>query len=122
MEEPIIPLKIWYILREDIEYSSDRLFNIVINSVTEPFYDDEIRNEWLKNGKKTRKYMIYNINFLEELESIFIKNGISFKWIKDNTTFVGILVEPTRIVLSNLLNDCLTLKDFSKNRQSYMYV
>ena len=119
-EYNLVPLKCWFILREDIRYSYNRIFNIGINSILEPF-KTTIREEWIKDGNKIETYMMFSLNFVTGLETLLIKNGIYFKWVYSNKTPVGILIEPTRISFKEgVLKDCLTLEEYSKHRLTQM--
>lgn len=116
----LVPLKCWFILREDISYSYNRIFNLGIESILKPF-GSNIRKEWIQDGSKFETYMMFSLDFINRLEEILIKNGIHFKWIYSNGTTIGILIEPTRIYFKDtIFKDCLTLKEYSKHRLTQM--
>jgi hypothetical protein len=57
------------------------------------------------------------MGFLYKLEDKLIDGGHLFKWIYDNKTVVGILIEPTRFSLKeSMLYDCLTLDEYARHR------
>lgn len=113
----IIPLKCWFILREDLQYSSYRLLNIGIKNIVQPFHRENLREEWIKYGAKFDTYMMFNMAFIDKLENTLIENGVLFKWIYDNKTPVGILIEPTRFYFREpILSDCMSLDEYAKHR------
>ncbi len=114
-EYSIVPLKCWFILREDLNYSYNRIFNIGIKSIVEPFHNN-IRKEWIEDGSKIETYMMFNLSFIESLEELLIKNGILFRWVYDKKTIIGLCIEPTRIYFKgSILNDCLTLEEYARH-------
>lgn len=113
----LIPLKCWFILREDLQYSSSRLLTIGIKNISAPFYYENIRKAWVDQGSRFETYMMFNMRFLENLESLLIEKGQIFKWIYDNKTPVGILIEPSRFYFRDLiLKDCMTLDEYAIHR------
>jgi len=122
---PSIPTKCWFILREDINFNSDRLFKLGIQTTNQPFHSDSytnednivLRQEWIKSGSKVETRMMFNAEFLHRLETKLIQDGIIFKWVYSNKTISGIFIEPCTDDISNLyLSDCMTLENFAKYR------
>ena len=117
----LMPLKCWFILREDLKYSYDRIFNIGIDNILKPFNNEKLRKVWIEEGTRIETYMMFNMDFINKLETTLINNGQLFKWVYSNKTPVGILIEPTRFYFKDpILKDCLTLKEYSKHRMSQM--
>jgi non-homologous end joining protein Ku len=103
-------LKAYYLLREDLQYSSERLFRIAVNSF--PLIEHN-RTEFMLKPRYDI-LMIFNMHFLYELEKSLIHNGVHFKFLEHNNTPVGILIEPTtKDVKSTLLRDCLPLSKYA---------
>jgi hypothetical protein len=107
-------MKCYYVIREDLDYSTDRLFKIGIKSF--PLITHN-REEWFKNPL-SETYMMLNMRFLDDLEQKLIDDGIFFKWIEEYNTIVGILIEPTNDheIVKKYLDDCLTLKQYASWR------
>lgn len=116
------PLKCWVIIREDLKYSYESIFNIGIQNIVLPFfseYNPNIREEWINDGTRVETFTMFNISFIEELEKDLIESGHIYKWIYDKKIAVGILIEPTRFQFKDtLLQNTLTLKQYSKHRMS----
>ena len=107
-------MKCYFILREDLLFSSDRLFKTAINSI--PLIQHNF-NEW-RAKPKSETLMMFNLQYLYKLEARLIEDGIYFKWIDEYNTTLGIVIEPTEEdIISEYLNDCLTLKEFAIFRQ-----
>jgi len=119
--ENMFPYKVWYILLENVNYTAENIFNIAHNAAIEPFYSEKLMELWKIGNFQTEKRMMFNIEFLERLESFLIKNGIYFNWIKYNGEYVGIRIQPSLVDFNGILKDCMTLEEFSKNR-SYMNI
>jgi len=117
----MLPYKVWYILLENLDYTAENIFNIAHNSAIKPFYSDESTELWRSSNYQTEKHMMFNIKFLENLETFLIKNGIYFNWIKYNEEYIGIRIHPSLVDFSGILKDCMTLQEFAKNR-SYMNI
>lgn len=80
------PLKCWVIIREDLKYSYERIFNIGIQNIVLPFfseYNPNIREEWINDGTRVETFTMFNISFIEELEKDLIEAGHIYKWIYD---------------------------------------
>jgi hypothetical protein len=118
----MFPYKVWYILLEDVNYTADNIFNISHKISLEPFYSDNLMELWEMGDYQIEKRMMYNMKFLEELEEFLIKNGIYFNWIKYKEEYIGIRIQPSLIDFNGILKDCMTFKEFSWNRQSYMFI
>jgi len=112
------PLKCWLVLKEDLKYSSERLLNIGVSSMCSEF-NSSTRKQWMDTGSHFSTYFILNTEFLYNIESYLIENGIFFKWIEgSNKNPVGILIEPSSTNFrKTILHDCMTLKEYAKNRQ-----
>jgi len=106
-------VKCYYIIREDLNYSSDRLMKIGVKSLS---LITKNRDEWLENCS-SETYMMLNTTFLYDLENKLIEDGIFFKWIEENNTVIGILIEPTeKDIVQQYVDDCLTLKQYASWR------
>jgi hypothetical protein len=112
----IFPYKVWYVLLEDVNYTADTIFNIAHNVSLKPFYSDDLMGFWKLGNYQVQKRMMYNIEFLENLESFLIKNGIYFNWIKHKEKYIGIRIQPSLIDFDGILKDCMTFEEFSWNR------
>jgi hypothetical protein len=111
-------VKCYYVIREDIDYSSDRLFKIAVKSF--PLITNN-REDWL-NNPISETYMMLNMRFLYDLERKLIEDGVFFRWIEDYNTTIGILIEPTKDheIVKKYLDDCLTLEEYASWRQKQM--
>ena len=119
MKKPLIPLKVWIILREDITYTYNRILNIGLNS-SYLIEGTEEYNEWRKRNI-TKTYMTFNLDYLYQKETYLINNGIKFEWIYENKVPVGIITHPTRKYLTdNILRYSLTLEEYSKHHISLL--
>ncbi len=119
MNEEVTKVKFWMILLENINYTADTIFDIAAKSVLEPMnYEgsDTLLSSWVQDGYNIEKRMIFNMYFLENIESFLIKNGIFFNWIIYNGEYIGIRIHPTRIDFLPILKDCMTLKSFATYR------
>lgn len=107
-------MKCYFVIREDLTYSSDRLFKIAVRSQN---LIEQNKDEWLENPK-SEVYMMYNIVFLYKLEEKLIEDGVYFKWIEEYNTTIGILIEPTDDyeIPKKYLDDCITLEQYAKFR------
>lgn len=105
-------MKCYFIIREDLYYTSDRLFKLAVKNAT------KINNpEWLLNPK-SETLMMFNVNLLHSLEATLIENGIEFEWIEENKTLIGLMILPTtKSIIPPFLADCLTLKEYAVLRQ-----
>lgn len=116
----IIPYKCWFIIREDLSYSYDRIFTIGIKNIILPFYSEfnnNIKQDWIDQGSKFETFTMFNINFIEDLEQNLIEGGHIHKWIYDGNTPVGILIEPSRYQFrDSILSSVLKLKEYQKCR------
>jgi len=108
--------KVWYILLENVNYTADVIFDIAHNITFEPFYSMDLMDLWKINNYSTCKRMVYNMSYLDNLESFLIKNGIYFNWIKYKNEYIGIRIHPCTIDFNGILKDCMTFKEFSRNR------
>ena len=107
-------MKCYFILREDIDFSSDRLMKTALHGAS--LIENNFQ-EW-KTKSKSEILMIFNMNFLYKLEARLIEDGIFFKWIEEYNTILGILIEPTeKQIIPEYLSDCLTLKEYAVFRQ-----
>jgi hypothetical protein len=118
-----IKYKVWYILLENVNYTAENIFNISHNIALESFHKehDEIKKLWDNDKNIVEIRMMYNMYFLEKLESFLITNGILFNWIIYQNEYIGIRIHPTTINFNGLLIDCMTLDEFAKHRD-YMYI
>jgi hypothetical protein len=123
-----MPSKVWLVLLEEVNYNPETIFNIAKTSSVEPFNretrveEQEIFDTWKKEEYPMEKRMIYNMNFLENIEDFLISNGIHFNWIQYSGNYVGIRIHPTGINFNAVLSDCMTFEKFSWHRHSYMSI
>jgi len=95
--------KTWILLIENYNYSATTIFNISFLINTE-IKENEIR-------------MIYNRDFLNWYEEFLINNGIIFELIIYKDDYIGIIIKNTEVNLTPIFTDCMTLSEFSKNRE-----
>jgi len=98
-------MNVYFILREDLEYTSENLFNLAIKGTQKlNFHIDNYE-----------VLMIYNRYFLLKLEEFLINMGISFEWIDiDNQS--GIIIYTKENIRDTYLGDCIKLKQFAYYR------
>jgi len=94
------------ILREDIRMNANRVFRITADTMKLPSKHYDCR-------------FVMNMHFLDEIEKSLIKDGHTFSWIKEQSTFVGIYVYPmikSEYDKLKYVQDCMTLEEYSKDR------
>jgi hypothetical protein len=110
----------YYILKEQY-YSAEDLFKIPFSTDLKSEYSfdffskDDIET-WKKQGKNIDIRMMFNYDYLLKLEDFLIRYGFFFSWINYNNQIIGIEIHPTGIDLEPVIGDCMTLNQYSKNR------
>ena len=106
-------LKCYFVLRENLEYSSDMLFKLAIKSSSSLSLDYPF---WSKSPE-SETYMMWNLNFIHSLEHKLLHDGIMFRWIEEQNELIGIIIDPTdQDIRNDYLKDCMTLDAFAKHR------
>jgi len=119
--------KMWFILLEDINYNAENISNIFSSASVRPFESEDnninqiMFDKWQDNNFQIKKYMVFKMYMLDNLEKFFIKNGILFNWIIYKNNYIGLRVQPTKVDLSALVKDSMTFELFSWNRE-YMNI
>lgn len=94
----------YYILREDLEYSSTFLFKLGLSNPMRSTCVVEI-------------LMMFNLQLMYNLEDKLIEDGVLFSWIEEDNLEIGILIQPTHDEMINkYLNDCMTMENYAKFR------
>jgi hypothetical protein len=102
------------IIREDLSYSYERIANISIKAVAN--FKTSTYIKW-KENPKFNIYTCFNLTFLDALEELIIEEGYIYFWLYENKVPVGIVIEPAHIYFKPyFLEDCLTIKEYSKHR------
>jgi len=99
--------KLFIILREDLLYNAERLLYIG-NSI--PY------------NKIKETLMVFNKDYLHNIENILIEEGLIFSWIEENNVLIGIYFyvprEKATEFRNNYLYDCLNLNEYSKYKET----
>ena len=104
-------LKCYFVLREDINYSSWTLFKIALENTAKINHSEFLLNP------QTEVLMIMNLGFLNKLENTFLNDGILFSWIEYEGKDIGLLIYPTDEDIRNIyLSDCMTLDFYASHR------
>lgn len=94
----------YYILREDLEYSSTFLFKLGLSNPMRSTCVVEI-------------LMMFNLQLMYNLEEKLIEDGVLFSWIEEDNLEIGILIQPTHNeIINKYLNDCMTMENYAKFR------
>ena len=105
--------KCYFVLRENLEYSSDRLFSLAVKTIPSLALEYP---EW-SQSPDSEIYMMWNVNFLYSLEHKLLTDGIIFRWIEEQNELIGIIIEPTdQDIRTEYLSDCMSLDAFAKHR------
>lgn len=103
-------MKSFFVIREDINYSSNLLFKIAVQNSARI---ENNREQWIINPEY-EVLMIWSLRFLYELELKLLEDGIYFKWIEEDEELIGIMIEPTDLDIINIyLSDSLTLDEYA---------
>ena len=112
-------VKMWVILTENYNYKADTIAEIFAHISCEPLApENSVKLEdWIEDGYKMEKRLMFNMDFLEDLENFLIKNGIFFNWIIYENDYIGIRIQPTKIDFNPILKDCMTFDNYSTYRE-----
>jgi len=112
------PLKMWTILIENYEYKANTIAELFTRFPHEPLAAENPNSlkDWIRDGYCMEKRMMFNMEFIVELETFLINNGVFFNWIIYEDKYLGIRIQPTKIDFNPILKDCIIFDNFSTHR------